>query len=126
MRVKDGGRQIIRWFGAILSGLDDLGWDRAGLPSPSGGSAGSLWVESEDEIRASLLGTDTECIDLGVERYFGRGANLDRFSSLSNEIDERADRCGTNVEAFQDFLVLGENILRAQPHKVFLVRPAME
>jgi hypothetical protein len=63
---------------------------------------------------------------MGGGGYFGRGANLDRFSPLSNEIDERADRCGSNVQPLQNFLVLGENILRVQPHKVFLVRPAME
>jgi hypothetical protein len=45
---------------------------------------------------------------------------------LSNEIDVRANRCGTNVQTLQDFLVLGENILRVQPHKVFLVRPAVK
>jgi hypothetical protein len=33
-----------------------------------------LRVESEDEIRASFFGTNTECIVLGVGRYFGRGA----------------------------------------------------
>src|SRR5580698_742864 len=76
-------------------------------------------VESEDEIRASFFGTNTECIVLGVGRYLGREADLDRFSPLSNEIDERADRSGSNVQPLQNFLVLGENILRVEPHKVF-------
>jgi hypothetical protein len=63
-----------------------------------------FWVESEDEICASFLGTDTECIVLWVGRYFGRGANLDRFSPLSNEIDERAYRCGSNVQPLQNVI----------------------
>jgi hypothetical protein len=70
-----------------------------------------FWIESEDEICVPFLGTDTECIVLGVGRYFGRGANLDRFSPRSNEIDERADRCGSNVQPLQNFFVFGENIL---------------
>ena len=55
-----------------------------------------------------------------------RALDLDRFSPLSNEIYERANRCGSNVQPLQNFLVFGENILRVQPQKVFLVRPAME
>lgn len=30
------------------------------------------------------------------------------------------------MQTFQDFLVLGENILRVQPDKVLLVRPAVK
>jgi len=55
-----------------------------------------LWevfrVEGEDEVCPSLLGTNAECIVLGIERYFPLGANLDQFSLPSNEINERADR----------------------------------
>jgi hypothetical protein len=83
-------------------------------------------VESYDEVCASLRGTGRECIVLGVGRYFGRGANLDRSPPLSIEIDQRADCCGSNLQPIQNFLLLGENILRAQPHKVFFFCPAME
>lgn len=83
-------------------------------------------VESEDEVCSSFLGTDTESIVLGVGRYFGRGANLNGLSPLSNEIDERADRGGSHLQAFQDFFVFSENIFRVQPYKVFLVRPAVK
>jgi hypothetical protein len=36
---------------------------------------------------------------------FPRGANLDRFSRLSNEIDEYADRGGTGVQPLETYLV---------------------
>ena len=83
-------------------------------------------VEREDEVCASHFGAETECIVLGVGRYFGRRTNLDRFPLLSNEVDERADRGRSNVQALQDFLVLSKDVLRIQPNKVLLFRPAME
>ena len=83
-------------------------------------------VECEDEVCASFLGADTVCIVLGVRRHFRRAVVLDGLSPLPNEVDERADRGGSNVQSLQNFLVLGENIFSVQPDKIFPFRPTVE
>jgi hypothetical protein len=89
-----------------------------------------LWkvfgIEGDYEVFIAEFGAEAKRVVLGIGRNFSRGADLDPFGSLSDQVDDFSDKTWTDAKALQNFFVLVQNILGYELDKIVLFGPLVE
>jgi hypothetical protein len=83
------------------------------------------WIQGDEEVSSTVLGTETERIFLGV-RQISIEADFHFLGPFSNQVDDSSDPVWANTKAHQNFLVLIQDLFRHEPNEVVFICPPVE
>ena len=83
-------------------------------------------IERNYEIRIAGFRAQAKRGVLWIGGNFSRGAHLDPFGSLSDQVDDFSDKTWTDAETLEDFLVLVQNVFSHQPNEMVPLAPPVE